>query len=93
MQETYAYLSLHTITTKTQELRHNISEHLGSHFHCIVTLYVFGFIALCVLAAHWYMHMNTHNFCVLLLAFGSLLPPRFYRWAWSKDSRAGLESV
>lgn len=39
------------------------------------------------------MHTNTHNSCFLLLAFGSHLPSRFYRWAWCKDSGAGLESV
>lgn len=38
-----------------------------------------------------YCHFNTHNSC--FLAFGSHLHSRFYRWAWCKDSGAGLESV
>lgn len=55
----------HSLTAKRQELRHNISRHLGglarSHFHCV------GFLALCLLSAHWCAHIQFHSFFFSLL--------------------------
>lgn len=81
MQETWVYL-LQYDRWKTRAL----SQHqwaLGRLGQAVFSLY-YHFTSLhCVFAAHWCMHMTP----------GSHLPSRVYRWAWCKDSWAGLESV
>lgn len=64
--------------------------HPDHNFHCIVTSLCVGFITLCVL---FLTGVLAHLLFFSFLTLGSHLPSPFYRWAWCKDSGAGLESV